>query len=169
VQCRGLLRNRALLFKIREGIIISAKSIKTFNLESLEECIDLYIKVFNSAPWEENWSYEVAKERLDDLYHTPKFDGYTLYNNDRLVGFIVGNQKRTPQGIVFYIAELCINSEEQGQGYGSLLLESLEKKLKNIDVTSIYLLTSNGGLAESFYLKKNYAVNKNRIVMRKSL
>ncbi|WP_235872318.1 GNAT family N-acetyltransferase [Siminovitchia acidinfaciens] len=127
------------------------------------------MKVFNSAPWKENWSYEVAKERLDDLYHTPKFVGYTLCNYDKLVGFIAGNKKRTPKGIVFYIAELCINSEEQGQGYGSLLLESLEKELINNDVTSIYLLTSKGGLAESFYLKKNYSVNRNRIVMKKSL
>ncbi|RSL30550.1 GNAT family N-acetyltransferase [Salibacterium salarium] len=144
-------------------------SVKSISKDDLKSCTNLYIKVFNSEPWIENWSYEVAQERLEDLFHTPKFLGYTLYSDNHLVGFIAGNQKKTPRGAVFYIAEFCIDSEIQGKGYGSKLLESLEDELINRNVSSVYLLTSNEGLAERFYMKKKYSVNENRIVMKKNL
>ncbi|MED3985791.1 hypothetical protein P4646_17275 [Peribacillus simplex] len=44
--------------------------------ENLELCIELYMNVFNSEPWNERWTYETAKERLSDLLHTPKFLGF---------------------------------------------------------------------------------------------
>ncbi|QGH32786.1 GNAT family N-acetyltransferase [Gracilibacillus salitolerans] len=152
-----------------EGEITNLKySVRSFIRTEIENCVDLYIKVFNSQPWNEEWSYDIAKERLTDLYNTPKFLGLTLYRGRELVGFIGGNKKRTPQGIVFYIAELCINNDIQGKGLGSLLLESLEEQLQENKVSSIYLITSNGGLAERFYIKKDYEMNENRIIMKKT-
>ncbi|UOQ43735.1 GNAT family N-acetyltransferase [Halobacillus salinarum] len=143
--------------------------IRSLSRHEIEDCIDLYIKVFNSKPWNEEWSYDIARERLTDMYNTPKFLGLTLYQGSELVGFIGGNKKRKPQEIVFYIAELCIKNDIQGKGLGSMLLEFLEEQLSEDKVSSIYLLTSNDGLAERFYIKKNYEMNENRIVMRKTL
>ncbi|WP_081430722.1 MULTISPECIES: GNAT family N-acetyltransferase [Anoxybacillaceae] len=71
--------------------------------------------------------------------------------------------------MTFYLAELCINNEIQGKGYGSKLLQFLEEELQKKNVKSIYLLTSNGGLAKNFYRKNGYIVNNNRIVMKKNL
>jgi aminoglycoside 6'-N-acetyltransferase I len=137
--------------------------------DNLEQCIELYIRVFNSEPWNESWTYETTKERLSDLLHTPKSLVFALFDNHKLVGFIGGNCKKNYGGMTFYLAELCIDNEIQGKGYGSKLLKHLEKKLKAMNVQSIYLLTMNGGQAEAFYNKNNYAVNENRIVMLKSL
>ncbi|WLR46476.1 GNAT family N-acetyltransferase [Halobacillus litoralis] len=142
--------------------------IKAFENTEIESCVDLYTKIFNSEPWNEEWSYDIAKEKLTDLYNTPKFLGLTLYQGSELVGFIGENRKRTPKGIVFYIAELCINNDIQGKGLGSLLLESLEEQLNKDKVSSIYLITSNGGLAERFYIRKNYEINENRVILRKA-
>jgi aminoglycoside 6'-N-acetyltransferase I len=89
--------------------------------------------------------------------------------NETPIGFIAGNSKKTYQGITFYLAELCINNEIQGKGYGFKLLQFLEEELQKKNVKSIYLLTSNGGLAENFYRKNGYVVNNNRIVMKKNL
>ncbi|WP_079478975.1 GNAT family N-acetyltransferase [Halobacillus salinus] len=142
--------------------------IKAFEKTEIDNCVALYIKVFNSKPWNEEWSQHIAKERLTDLYNTPKFQGLTLYQGDELVGFIGGNKKRTPNGVVFYIAELCISNGIQGKGFGSKLLESLEKQLNEDRVSSIYLITSNDGLAERFYIKKNYEINENRVILKKA-
>ncbi|MGG0741452.1 hypothetical protein [Niallia taxi] len=49
------------------------------------------------------------------------------------------------------------------------LLLSLEEELQRKDIQSLYLLTANGGAAETFYLKNGYETNGNRLVMRKSL
>lgn len=73
------------------------------------------------------------------------------------------------QGLTFYLAELCVNNEIQGKGYGSKILHSLEDELQKIDIKSLYLLTANGGLAEAFYRKNDYVVNEHRLVMKKKL
>ena len=154
--------------KGKVGLFMS-EYIVPISSENLEACIDLYIKVFNSTPWKESWDFPTAKERLSDLLHTPKFLGFLLYDNDTAIGFIAGNSKRTYSGTTFYLAELCINNQIQGKGYGSKLLQHLEKNLKEKEVQSIYLLTSNEGSARNFYLKNNYTINEDRIVMKRNL
>ncbi|MCB8818370.1 GNAT family N-acetyltransferase [Desulfosporosinus shakirovi] len=132
-------------------------------------CTTLYITVFNSKPWNESWTYETARERLTDLLHTPKFLGFVFYSDNKLIGFIAGNSKKSYQGVTYYLAELCVNNEIQGRGYGSKILRLLENELQKRDIKSLYLLTANKGLAEAFYRKNEYIVNENRIVMNKDL
>ncbi|MDM5337217.1 GNAT family N-acetyltransferase [Fictibacillus enclensis] len=137
--------------------------------ENVDRCVSLYQQVFNREPWNESWTNETAGERLRDLVNTPKFFGFMYYEGEELVGFIAGNSKRTFQGLTYYIAECCVNSEIQGKGYGSRMLKLLEDELKGRGVRSIYLLTVSEGLAQTFYEKNGYHVNENRLVMNKSL
>lgn len=137
--------------------------------ENLEQCIELYMNVFNREPWNESWTYETAKERLSDLLHTPKFLGFLFKIDHNAVGFVVGNSKVSYQGLTFYLAELCVNNEMQGKGHGSKMLQSLEDELQKREIKSLYFLTDNDGLAEAFYLKNDYVVNEDRVVMKKNL
>ncbi|WP_286166234.1 GNAT family N-acetyltransferase [Bacillus sp. E(2018)] len=146
-----------------------AETLVPMTIDRIEKCVELYINVFNKEPWNETWSYQNAKERLTDLIHTPKFLGYLLYENDALIGFIAGNSKQSYSGFTFYLAEFCISNQIQGKGYGSKLLLYLENELTKRNISSLYLLTANGGLAEAFYLKNNYSINENRVVIKKDL
>ncbi|MED0731685.1 GNAT family N-acetyltransferase, partial [Aneurinibacillus aneurinilyticus] len=137
--------------------------------DNLEQCITLYSRVFNSEPWNENWTHEAARSRLSDLLHTPKSLIFALFSHQRLVGFIGGNCKETDKGTTFYLAELCIDNQAQGNGYGSRLLSHLENELKKQNVQSIYLLTMDDSQAKAFYNKNSYVINDKRIVMRKHL
>jgi aminoglycoside 6'-N-acetyltransferase I len=152
-----------------EGEFSLAETMVPITIDNMEQCIELYINVFKSEPWNETWTYQAAKERLTDLIQTPKFLGFTLYENGDLIGFIAGNSKKTYTGLTFYLAELCINNQIQGKGYGSKLLSCLEDELKKIHIQSLYLLTANEGLAMAFYKKNDYTINENRIVMNKNL
>ncbi|MGG4471453.1 GNAT family N-acetyltransferase [Paenibacillus alvei] len=143
--------------------------IVPITVDTIEQCIELYISVFNSEPWNETWTYPSAKERLTDLLDTPKFLGFLLYEKGDLIGFIAGHSKKSYAGSTFYLAELCINNRIQGKGYGTKLLNCLEDELQKRDIQSLYLLTANGGAAEMFYLKNGYEINENRVVMRKTL
>lgn len=145
------------------------EKVVPITVDAIDQCIELYISVFNSEPWNETWTYPAAKERHTDLLHTPKFLGFLLYEKDNLIGFIAGNSKKSYAGLTFYLAELCINNRIQGKGFGTKLLLSLEEELQRRDIQSLYLLTANGGAAETFYLKNGYETNGNRLVMRKSL
>ncbi|MFQ3544202.1 GNAT family N-acetyltransferase [Halobacillus rhizosphaerae] len=68
------------------------------------------------------------------------------------MGSLVETRRERYRGLFFYIAELCINNDIQRKGWGSMLLESLEEQLSEDKVSSIYLPTSNGGLAERFFI-----------------
>lgn len=78
-----------------------AETIVPITTGKIEQCIELYINVFNSETWNETWTYLTATERLTDLLHTPKFLGFLLYNNGKLIGFIVGNSKKTYSELTF--------------------------------------------------------------------
>ncbi|MFJ7746850.1 GNAT family N-acetyltransferase [Peribacillus sp. NPDC097295] len=146
-----------------------AETIVPMTMDDIEPCIELYIDVFNSEPWNERWTYSTTKERLTDFIHTPKYLGYLLYEENQLIGLVAGNGKKTDVGVTFYLAELCISNRIQGKGYGTILLRHLEKELKNKDIHSLYLLTAHGGVAETFYRKNGYEVHRDRMVLKKSL
>lgn len=48
------------------------------------------------------------------------------------------------------------------------MLRALEAELQKREIKSLYLLTANDGLAEAFYLKNDYVVNEDRVVMKKN-
>ncbi|MBZ9622467.1 hypothetical protein G9F71_006335 [Clostridium sp. FP2] len=45
------------------------------------KCSELYIKVFNSEPWNDKWTLETAHKRLNDIYISTNFEG-VLYVED---------------------------------------------------------------------------------------
>ncbi|WJE14893.1 GNAT family N-acetyltransferase [Halobacillus sp. ACCC02827] len=135
--------------------------------EDLVSCVELFRAIFQSAPWLESWSVTAAEERLRDLMNTPKSFGLALYAEGKMIGFTIGNSRRTSGGWTFYIAEFCIDNRLQGRGAGSFLMRSLEEFLEEEGVSSINLLTSRAGDAADFYIKNGFVEKENRIVMVK--
>lgn len=142
-------------------------AILPMTIEDLEECTRLYISVFKSKPWNEEWAYDAGYQRLSDIIHTPRFLGFTIKNDYEIIGFIAGYSKVNFQGFTFYLAEFCVNNKIQGNGYGSKLLSFLEQELRRRKVNSLFLITEKKGLASKFYSEKGYSVNENRMVMKK--
>ncbi|WP_134699509.1 GNAT family N-acetyltransferase [Ammoniphilus sp. YIM 78166] len=145
------------------------ETIIPMSIDYLDECVNLYVEVFNRNPWNEAWSYDTAHERLSDLLYTPKFKGFLLRSPEKAIGFIAGHCKSSSFGTTFYLAEVCISHEFQGKGYGSKLLRYLEIDLLDKKVNSIYLLTSTEGSVEEFYRRNMYIPNPERMVMKKKL
>ncbi|MFT8390630.1 MAG: GNAT family N-acetyltransferase [Sporolactobacillus sp.] len=138
-------------------------------LENIELYTRLYSNVFKCDPWREIWPYSSARQRIVDIMETPQFLGFELRDNDELLGLIAGHSKHTYSGSVFYIAEFCVTNKFQGKGYGSQLLAFLEKRLRENNVASLFLITEHTGSINTFYRNKGYSINSNRIVMNKDL
>ena len=51
--------------------------VKELSSEDMEDCISLFIKVFNSDPWNDEWTYIKAKKLFEDFINTPGFTGFT--------------------------------------------------------------------------------------------
>lgn len=142
------------------------EQIQTFSTEYLDRCAYLYVEVFNSEPWNEEWSFNTARTRLFEIINTPGFVGF-VFKQDELLGFLAGYCKQGQKSKSFYLEEICVRPDKQRQGIGTKLLNKLMDTLIYIEVNRVYLLTNKDGQAETFYTKHGYQRNQQMIFMRK--
>ncbi|BAY74096.1 hypothetical protein NIES25_05060 [Nostoc linckia NIES-25] len=142
------------------------EQIQTFSTEYLDRCAYLYVEVFNSEPWNEEWSFNTARTRLFEIINTPGFVGF-VFKQDELLGFLGGYCKQGQKSKSFYLEEICVRPDKQRQGIGTKLLNKLMDTLIYIEVNRVYLLTNKDGQAETFYTKHGYQRNQQMIFMRK--
>ncbi|MFD2830778.1 GNAT family N-acetyltransferase [Corticicoccus populi] len=66
---------------------------------------------------------------------------------------------------VLFIDQICIRSEQQGQGFGQFIMERLEKKAKELDCHSIELdYWISNTQAQRFYQSAGFQTSRNRCV-----
>lgn len=133
------------------------------------KCTRLFIDVFNQEPWNDKWSEEVAKQYLLDYTNTPGFMGIIAVKEGVVIGFIFGAHKVWWSGNEFFINEMCVKTENQKNGIGSMLLNYLLKKLDSENVSHLSLLTNRGIPAESFYKKNRFTEIKRLMFLSQSI
>lgn len=127
--------------------------IKEFSANDFQECCDLFIKVFNGAPWNDKWTNETAQTYLQELTDNKRFLGYTLWNDKLLVGVVFCHKKNHYRGDEIFIDEMYIFPDCQRKGYGMKLMKKVELFAKENSVISITLLTGKNTPAFEFYEK----------------
>ncbi|MCR1839095.1 GNAT family N-acetyltransferase [Murimonas intestini] len=133
--------------------------------ERTEDYAEIYVSVFNGAPWNESWTKEKAVRRIQDMMETNTFSGLALMDGEEVCGMIWGQKEQFYNGIHFQIQEFCIRSGCQGKGYGPRLLQAFTDRLKELGVTRIYLLTCPGKRTEGFYLSQGFHRSGSTIIM----
>ncbi|MFT5593789.1 MAG: aminoglycoside 6'-N-acetyltransferase I [Oceanicoccus sp.] len=123
--------------------------------KDIEACAVLFSNVFSSEPWNEPWTKHLARERLMHFYESKGFIG-VLAESDGVNGFVLGNTEPFYFGSMFYLREMCIQTDLQKQGVGSNMFYALEKALSIDNVHSIYLTTEREIPAAEFYKKKGF-------------
>jgi len=142
---------------------------------NLADCVRLFITVFNTPPWNENWGMETATQRLQDCYNTPGFYGLLVRDNEeplgfkQSLGFAIGFTEQWDQGKGFYLKEMCITPERQQCGIGTALMQRLQEDLKRQGIGKLYLHTAQGTVAQSFYEKQGFYPSEKMIMMTKRL
>ena len=130
--------------------------IKKYSSESFSACCNLYIGVFNAPPWNDTWSIEATQRCLKDLTDNKRFVGFTLWENDILVGAVFAHEKTFYKGEEIYIDELFISPSCQRAGYGKKLMSKIEEYARENGITAITLLTAISQPAFAFYEKQGY-------------
>lgn len=143
--------------------------IKEFKEKYLKECSKIYPSIFNRNPWNENWTEETAYKRLSEIYNTPNFKGIVCMKNEKIIGGILGNLENWDEGLKYSLKEFFIDISIQGTGLGSRMIKFIEENLKNTNVKSIELYTLKGISTEEFYNKNGYKIDRNIIIMEKSI
>lgn len=89
---------------------------------------------------------------------------YLLYNNNKLIGYMIGDFRTFPDGRYgYYISYVYIMEKYRGLGLGSKLMDILLQECKNRNIVKCIILTcdSRDGKIIKFYRKYGFDIDKN--------
>lgn len=144
-------------------------SLVELDCSSFEDIKTLFRGAFTQPPWNDDWSDdEQLDQYLLDLMgaRTPLVLGFV--ENGELIGVSLGNIRHWYEGTEYFIDELCIKTEMQGRGYGSLFLSLIEEYLRERDLHTIYLTTDRDVPAFEFYRSRGFKELPNDVALFKT-
>lgn len=94
---------------------------------------------------------------------------YGLFEDEKLIGVSMGHIKHWYSGTEYCIDELCIQTDKQGNGIGTYFLKEIEKGMKEIGLTQIFLQTENNVPAYGFYQKNGFYELKEHVSFAKQI
>jgi aminoglycoside 6'-N-acetyltransferase I len=162
-----------LYFMIKHRSILGGKEMdvvyKKISEDMLDEIIELFVETFNSQPWNDNWTVQTSSKRLCPIIFTEGFFGLSAYQDNKICGFTMGFFEQYCDEKEFIIKEFAIRNMGRGRGLGSQLLMEFEKRLREMGVKKIILLTLKGNLTEHFYEKNGFKTNTKMAFMNKTI
>ena len=135
----------------------------------LQAISQLYVSVFSNPPWNEDWEFAWAYERLNWIYQSQGFAGYIALDSKQILGAIMGHAVPFKGEKGFEIVEFLVTAKYQNQGIGNQLLAQLELNLKQDNYDFTWLLTLKNTDAESFYSQRNYQRDCKIVLLNKEL
>ena len=138
--------------------------------EEIPASRELFAGVFTGEPWNDDWSDgEQLDLYLEDLVGQQNSLTYGLYEDGRMVGLSMGRMKHWYTGTEYYIDELCIRTDRQGTGLGTLFLQEIEHAIREAGMVQIFLQTSADVPAYQFYRKNGFQELKGHVSFQKRI
>ena len=147
--------------------MVECRKIGTEEMPAIRE---LFEGVFTGEPWNDDWSDgEQLDLYLEDLVGQQNSLTYGLYEDGRMVGLSMGRMKHWYTGTEYYIDELCIRTDRQGTGLGTLFLQEIEHAIREDGMVQIFLQTSADVPAYQFYRKNGFQELKGHVSFQKRI
>lgn len=126
--------------------------------QDFSETRRVFLEAFSKAPWNDDWSDgKQLDSYIHDLLSPNNALCFGLFDEDSLVGLVLGRHVHFYTGDQFRIDELCIDPRFQHKGYGHLLLEEVEKACRRRNIQSLFLVTERDFPAYLFYRKNGFS------------
>ena len=120
------------------------------------EFAELYVSVFNAAPWNDGWSLEAVRERFHSFSNYPSFFGLGYVANALPSGLAFGWSERWVDGWHYHLKEMCVAPHAQREGLGGKLIAELEQRLLRQGISRVFLETGQSAPAKTFYERHGY-------------
>ena len=141
---------------------------KRIGMNEKEMIKELFTSVFTIEPWNDDWSNQ---EQLDlyllDLVGQSNSLTYGLFEAEELIGVSMGRIRHWYSGTEYYIDELCVRTDKQGNGIGTYFVNEIEKAIKEIGLVQIFLQTESSVPAYGFYQKNGFLELKEHVTFVK--
>lgn len=142
------------------------QNVRLMDKSDLEPCSELMLKVFSGEPWYDQWDSVLhVQQYLAEFMDNPVFLGFVIEQEGKILGASFGHTKSWYSGKEYYIQEYFIDTDLQGSGLGSALMNGMEAYLSSVHVHCMVLLTEKDLPAEDFYRKHGFEVKKDIIFM----
>lgn len=142
---------------------------KELTREHINEIAEIYVRAFNSEPWNDEWTIESASKRISQMINCEGFDGFVACEGEKILGMILGNHEYYYNGMHFHIKEFCVDLDLRGKGVGAKLIEEFTKRLRVKGIDEIVLFTSRGEGTEGFYKKHGFKSFEGMVIMGKEI
>lgn len=133
--------------------------------DDLSACATVFQDAFLQPPWHEKWTYEQAYSRIEELMSSNYFRGYIIKDENKVIGMACGRIMTYMHYQEFWLDELCLLNQYQGQHLGSSLLDYIKQELKKENIERIVLNTVKGVLSDVFYQNNGFQENKTIVSM----
>lgn len=135
----------------------------------LDELALLYVETFNAAPWNDEWTFETARKRLQWMIQTEVSFGLCVYLDGKMCGAVLGATEQFYDGLMFEVKEYWVKNEMRGKGIGSKLFAEMEQCLRDRGVKNMILITARGDATEHFYHKQGMVTDPDMVFMTKRI
>ncbi len=119
----------------------------------IDECATGFVAAYENEPW----TFERAREYLEDLFKTPRSIGFCAYENDLFVGAVFCREIVGSQFNRLSIEEFFVIPSMQRKGYGNALIDVVRRHVCNNDLGAITLMTERDNPAITFYEKGGFS------------
>ena len=143
--------------------------IRKMEREDIAACAAILCSVYNNEMWQCHWTEEVAREYLTDFFEMKKFVGYVLVDDKEIVGGLFAHEKVWWNNSEVFVEEMFVKPQFQRAGYGSLLLEEVNRYVREKGLAGITLSTNKYAPAPLFYRKNGFVDCEHVLFMAKEI
>lgn len=140
---------------------------KIMDQTDFKGCAYELIEAFKEAPWNENWTFEQAYTRVDEIMSARVSRGYVIYDGDVVVSMLCGRIMTYLDFKELWIDEFSVNPIYQRKGIGSKMFDFVRSELKKEKdkITYLALNTEKGFPSVKFYESQGFRVEESNVLM----
>ncbi|MBU3137863.1 GNAT family N-acetyltransferase [Clostridium gasigenes] len=128
-------------------------------------CSKELMLAFKEEPWNENWTYEQAYTRIDEIMSAKVSRGYVIYDDDTVVSMLCGRVMTYLDFKELWVDEFSVTPSYQRQGIGGKMLKFVREQLKKESINCMVLNTERGYPSVKFYEKNGFKQDDSLVFM----
>ncbi|MDD6798835.1 MAG: GNAT family N-acetyltransferase [Firmicutes bacterium] len=133
----------------------------------IEKCALTLMKAFKKEPWNEEWTFEQAYTRIDEIMSARVSRGYVIYDGDTVVSMLCGRIMTYLGFKELWIDEFSVHPDYQMRGIGTKMMGFVRTKLKEEipKISYIVLNTEKGYPSVKFYEANGFKADESLVFM----
>ena len=133
----------------------------------IPNCAHTLMKAFREPPWNEQWTYEQAFTRIDEIMSARVSRGYVIYDGDTVVSMLSGRIMTYLGFKELWVDEFSVHPDYQRRGIGTQMMQYVREQLRQEPekISYIVLNTEKGYPSVKFYEANGFKADESLVFM----